>query len=133
MKAALIKLLLSIATDEKARKKLWLILFSVIAGLLGVMCLPFIVLCCMHETSAPEVSVSGIDVMEFTENIDKEQAEKLEIMGNLIAEMMAVKGLQKQTVKAQLIWLSFFQGREVTDISEPIYFPVRMTVLLSTV
>ena len=50
MKAALIKLFLSIAADEKARKKLWLILFSVIAGLLGMMCLPFIVLCCMHES-----------------------------------------------------------------------------------
>ena len=118
MKAALIKLLLSIAADEKARKKLWLILFSVIAGLLGMMCLPFIVLCCMHETSVPEVSISDIDLTEFTENIDKGQAEKLEIMGNVIAETMAVRGLQKQTVKAQLIWLSFFQDREITDISK---------------
>jgi len=118
MKAALIKLLLSIAADEKAGKKLWLILFSVIAGLLGRMCLPFIVLCCMHETGAPEVSVSGIDLTDFTENIDKEQAQKIEIMGNVIAETMAVRGLQKQTVKAQLIWLSFFQDREITDISE---------------
>ena len=95
MKAALIRLLLSIAADEKAGKKLWLVLFSVIAGLLGMMCLPFIVLCCMHETGAPEVSVSGIDLTEFTENIDKGQAEKLEIMGNVIAEAMAVRGLQK--------------------------------------
>ena len=108
MKVALIKPFLSIAADDKAGKKLWLILFSVIAGLLGMMCLPFIVLCCMHETGASEVSVSGIDLTEFTEKTDREQIAKLEIMENVIAEAMSVRGLQKQIVKAQLIWLSFF-------------------------
>ncbi|MDE5884489.1 MAG: hypothetical protein K2H29_05350 [Oscillospiraceae bacterium] len=130
MKAELIKLALSLLGDEKTRKKLLIAVLSVIVGLLGMMCLPFIVLHSMDKIGVPEISTSAVDQTQFLTNIDTEKTAELEVTGQTIANAMSVIGLQEQTIKSQLIYLSFFEDKEISDFFNMLdFFLVRMTEL----
>lgn len=118
MKAILCKLILSLFGDEKTRKNLLIAVFSVITGLLGMMCLPFIVLHSMNEIGMPELNTESINQAELMANLDTEKLENLEITGQKIADAMFSLGLQEQTIKAQLLWISFFEDSEITDFSQ---------------
>ena len=118
MKAVLIKLALSLLGDEKTRKKLLIAVLSVIVGLLGMMCLPFIILHSMNKIGVPEISTSAVDQTQFLTNIDTEKTAELEDTGQTIANAMSVIGLQEQTIKSQLIYLSFFEDKEISDFSQ---------------
>ncbi|MDE6087310.1 MAG: hypothetical protein K2G25_02890, partial [Oscillospiraceae bacterium] len=118
MKAVLIKMTLNLLGDEKTRKKLLIAVLSVVVGLLGMMCLSFIVLHSMNKIGVPEVNISDIDQTQFMANIDTEKTAELEVTGQAIADAMSAIGLQEQTIKAQLIYLSFFEDKEITDFSQ---------------
>lgn len=118
MKAVFIKLALHLLGDEKTRKKLLIAVLSVVIGLLGMMCLPFIVLHSMHKIGVPEISTSAIDQTQFMANIDAKKITELEVAGQTIADAMSAIGLQEQTIKAQLIYLSFFEDREISNFSQ---------------
>ena len=118
MKAVFAKLMLSLSGDRKTAKKLWIILISVIIGLLGTACLPFIILYSMSETNAPEVSIDSLNQEDLFSALDTEKMAQMEETGQSIADAMSALGLQEQTIKAQLIYLSFFEDREIPDFSQ---------------
>ena len=55
MKAAVVKFLLSLFADEKTRKRILMIVGSIMAGFLCMMILPFVVLSTLNQTEPPEI------------------------------------------------------------------------------
>ncbi|MDE6087689.1 MAG: hypothetical protein K2G25_04820, partial [Oscillospiraceae bacterium] len=55
MKAVIIKTIIHILTDEKTRNKVIVLILSIVAGMLGVMLLPFVVLSTLNKTEPPEI------------------------------------------------------------------------------
>ena len=53
MKTAIIKLILQMLSDEKNRQRLFLVIASIVVGLLGMMVIPFVVLSVMGEMEPP--------------------------------------------------------------------------------
>ena len=118
MKAVFAKLILYLSRDRKTAKKLLIILISVIIGLLGAACLPFIVLHSMSRTDAPEINTDSLNQEDLLSGLDTEKMAHMEETGQSIADAMSALGLQEQTIKAQLIYLSFFEDGEIMDFSQ---------------
>lgn len=72
MKAAIIKLILQMLSDEKTRHKIFLIVASVTVGLLGMLVMPVVVIYTMGQMEAPEIIIdeetllSGLDTDRLT-------------------------------------------------------------------
>lgn len=118
MKVVFAKLMLSLFGDRKTAKKLWIILISVIIGLLVTACLPFIVLYSMSQTDAPEVNIDSLNQENLLSALDTEKMTQMEETGHSLADAMSAIGLHEQTIKAQLIYLSFFEDREIMNFSQ---------------
>lgn len=118
-KSLLKKLAADIALDKEKRNKFLLTIGSVAVGLLFLLFAPIAVLSSMGEIESPDISVN-FDESEFFENLDSQQQEKLlkiESDGQAIADSMSAVGLQEQTIKAQLIYFSYFESGQIVDFS----------------
>ena len=113
--AALKKIAAFILSDKELRGKVLVIIGSIIAGLLGLMCLTAVVLVSLGnmEIEPPEIDKSMFNEAAFIENLsDEQQAQlvNLQNQGQAIENAMVNADCKNQTIKAQLIYLSFFEG-----------------------
>lgn len=117
MKAVIIKTIIHILTDEKTRNKVIVLILSIVAGMLGVMILPFVVLSTLNKTEPPEIETE-FDESELLSAIDADRLTAMETNGQIIADMLFCKGLSNQIMKAQLIYLSYSDDDQITDFDE---------------
>ena len=111
--AALKKIAIYILGDEKKRGKLFVLIGSIAAGFLGLMCLPVAVLSSMGsmEIEQPEINAEIISDSSLFESLDSEQQAKITEIQNSGQEnedAMRGAGVRSQTIKAQLIYMSYF-------------------------
>ena len=110
---ALKKVAIYILGDEKKRGKLFVLIGSIAAGFLGLMCLPVAVLSSMGslEIETPEVDRSMFTDSAFMATLDEDQQSQIaefQSQGEAIAAVMSAVGLPSETIKAQLIYMSYF-------------------------
>ena len=113
--AALKKIAIYILGDEKNRGKLFVLIGSIVVGFIGLMCLPVAVLSSMGsmEVEPPEIDKSLFNESAIIAGLDSEQQAKItEIQnsGQAIEDAMTGAGVRSQTIKAQLIYMSYFDG-----------------------
>ena len=113
--AALKKIAIYILGDDKKRGKLFVAVGSVAAGSLGLMCLPVAVLSSMGsmEVEPPEIDKSLFNESAIMAGLNSEQQEQITNMqnqGQAIEDAMTNVGVRPQTIKAQLIYMSYFNG-----------------------
>ena len=111
--AALKKIAIYILGDEKKRGKLFVLIGSIVVGFIGLMCLPVAVLSSMGsmEVEPPEIDKSLFNESAIIAGLDSEQQAKItEIQnsGQAIEDAMTCAGIRSQTIKAQLIYMSYF-------------------------
>lgn len=120
MSAKLIQLLATILSDEKLRKKIFILVLSIAFGFIYLLCLPVVVI---SNLGSVDLDTSDFDIGLFTEenflaSLDSEQSAQIEAIqttgGNIETEM-ANLGIADQTIKAQLIYMSFFEDVEDFD------------------
>ena len=115
MKTAILKLLASLVPKDKLGKKMIIFVISVVSGFIFLLCLPVVMLTSLGSS---EPDLSDIDPNLFTEerfmaSLDSDQAARLNdirIAGAAIESEMANLGVADQTIKAQLIYMSFFEN-----------------------
>lgn len=117
MSAAIIsvvkKIAIYILSDKEKRGKLLVIVGSIIAGVLGLMFLPIAVLSSMGsmEIEQPRIDKSLFNESAIIAGLNSEQQAKItEIQnsGQDIENAMTNAGVREQTIKAQLIYMSYF-------------------------
>ena len=113
--AALKKIAIYILGDEKKRGKLFVLIGSIVVGFIGLMCLPVAVLSSMGsmEVEPPEIDKSLFNESAIIAGLDSEQQAKItEIQnsGQAIEDAMTGAGVRSQTIKAHLIYMSYFDG-----------------------
>lgn len=111
--AALKKIAIYILGDEKKRGKLFVAVASIAAGFLGLMCLPVAVLSSMGnmEIEQPQIDKSLFNESAIMAGLDSEQQAKIteiQSSGQAIEDAMTAAGVRSQTIKAQLIYMSYF-------------------------
>lgn len=115
MKAAIIKAIIQLLADEKTRKRVTVLLLSLVTGLLGMMIMPIIVLQTLGKMQPPEIA---IDESALLSGISTEQTAAMEADGQAIADALAARGLQRQTLKAQLVYISCFEEGQISNFDE---------------
>ena len=112
--AAVKKIAIYILGDENKRGKLFVLIASIAAGFLGLMCLPVAVLSSMgNEIEPPEIDKSLFTESALFESLDSEQQAEITNIQNqcqAIEDAMTNAGVRDQTIKAQLIYMSYFDG-----------------------
>ena len=109
------KIAVYILGDENKRGKLFVLIGSIVVGFIGLMCLPVAVLSSMGsmEVEPPEIDKSLFNESAIIAGLDSEQQAKItEIQnsGQAIEDAMTGAGVRSQTIKAQLIYMSYFDG-----------------------
>ncbi|MCM1271721.1 MAG: hypothetical protein NC247_14055 [Ruminococcus flavefaciens] len=113
--AALKKIAIYILDDEKKRGKLFVLIGSIAVGFIGLMCLPVAVLSSMGsmEIETPEIDKSLFNEFAIMAALDSEkqaQITNFQNQGQAIEDAMTGAGVRSQTIKAQLIYMSYFDG-----------------------
>lgn len=111
--AVLKKIAVYILSDKKKRGKLFVLIASIVAGFLGLMCLPVAVLSSMGsmEIEPPEIDKSLFNESAIMAGLDSEQQAEItniQNQGQAIEDAMTGAGVRSQTIKAQLIYMSYF-------------------------
>ncbi len=118
-KALLKMIAIDFVTDEKKRNTILIAIGSIIVGLLMLILLPIIVFMSLGNIEPPENELH-FDAEAFISQLSPEQQENISAVkadGQAIADAMSAIGLQEQTIKAQLIYMSFFDGNRLTDFT----------------
>ena len=116
MKAILIRMLAGIITESGLLKKIIIIIISVIGGIAAFVVMPFVILFSMSSAESPDTS--EFTAADWKASLTPEQQAEIAQMesgGQTIAEVMKSLGIQEQTIKAQLLYFSFFSDTELTD------------------
>ena len=111
--AAVKKIAIYILGDENKRGKLFVAVGSIIAGFLGLMFLPIAVI---SSIGSMNIEQHDVDKNLFTESalfesLDSEQQAEItniQNQGQAIEDAMTNAGMRDQTIKAQLIYMSYF-------------------------
>ena len=111
--AAMKKIAIYILGDEKKRGKLFVLIGSIAVGFIGLMCLPVAVLSSMGnmEIEQPQIDKSLFNESAIIAGLNSEQQAKIteiQSSGQAIEDAMTVAGVRFQTIKAQLIYMSYF-------------------------
>lgn len=117
--ATLKKIAIYILGDDKKRGKLFVAVGSIAAGFLGLMCLPVAVLSSMGsmEIGPPEIDKSLFTESAIMAGLDSEQQTKItdiQNQGQAIEDAMTNAGVRVQTIKAQLIYMSYLDKVQKT-------------------
>ncbi len=115
----MIKLALDILGDKEKRNKVLIFVLSIVVGVVLLMFAPVAVLMTMGEIEPPDVS-GNFDQAAWMQSLDSEQQERItqmESAGQQIASAMESAGVREQTIKAQLIYISCFEGVTVDDFN----------------
>lgn len=112
--AALKKIAIYILGDKDKRGKLFVLIGSIAAGFLGLMCLPVAVLSSMGsmEVEPPEIDKSLFNESAIMVGLSSEQQEQItniQNQGQAIEDAITSAGVRSQTIKAQLIYMSYFE------------------------
>lgn len=110
--AALKKIAIYILGDEKKRGKLFVLIGSIAAGFLGLMCLPVAVLSSMGslEIETPEVDRSMFTDSAFMATLDEDQQSQIaefQSQGEAIAAAMSVQFLVVLSVNIYSLIVAF--------------------------
>lgn len=119
-KALLKMIAVDTATDKKKRNTVLIAIGSIIAALVALMLLPVVVIYAIMNSEPPSIEVS-IDEAAILSQLDDEQLASMadiESDWQAIAEAMEDADLQELTIKAQLIYVSFFEDNSITDFTE---------------
>ena len=113
--AALKKIAAYILSDKELRGKLFVVIGSIICGFLGLLCLPVVVIASLGnmEIEPPEIDKSLFNESAFIESLDSDSQAKLvnlQNQGQAIENAMTGVDCKDQTIKAQLIYLSFLEN-----------------------
>ena len=117
-KALMKKLAVDLALDKGKRNKFLLIVGSIVVGLIFLLMTPVVVLSSIVGIDPPTVELE-FNESDFLNNLDEESRKKLEIMqaqGQAIEDAMVGTNMGDQTIKAQLIYLSFFENVSNFDV-----------------
>ena len=112
--------LAKILADKKVRDKVLLIIGSILVGFILLLAMPIIVLYSMGyvEFEAPEIDKSAFTESDFIAQLPSEKQEKIahtQAVGDEIESEMSDLGIAEQTIKAQLIYMSYFDEVENFD------------------
>ncbi len=117
-KALMKRLAVDLVLDKDKRNKILLIVGSIVVGLIFLLMTPVVVLSSIGGIEPPTVEFE-FNETDFLNNMDDESREKLEIMqvqGQAIEDAMISANIGNQTIKAQLIYLSFFENVPNFDV-----------------
>ncbi len=111
--AAVKKIAVYILGDENKRGKLFVAVGSIIAGLLGLMFLPIAVISSIGSMNIeqPDIDKNLFTESALFESLDSEQQAEItniQNQGQAIEDAMTNAGVRDQTIKAQLIYMSYF-------------------------
>ena len=115
MKAAIIKIILQLLSDKKTRHRIFLIIASVLVGLLGMLAMPVIVLYTLGQMEPPEITISEEEMLS---GLDADRLTAMESGGQAIVYFLSSRGLRSQIMKAQLIYLSYFDEDSELNFEE---------------
>ncbi len=109
------KVIAFILSDKELRGKAIVAVCSIIVGLIGLMCLPAIVLLSLSnmDFEPPEIDRSLFNEAAYLSSLDSsQQAElmNLQAQGQAIENAMTAENMGSQTIKSQLIYLSHFEN-----------------------
>ena len=112
--AAVKKIAIYILGDEHKRGKLFVAVGSIIAGFLGLMFLPIAVISSIGSMNIeqPDIDKSLFTESALFESLDSEQQAEItniQNQGQAIEDAMTNAGVRDQTIKAQLIYMSYFE------------------------
>lgn len=107
------KIAVYVLGDEHKRGKLFVAVGSIIAGFLGLMFLPIAVISSIGSMNIeqPDVDKSLFTESALFESLDSEQQAEItniQNQGQAIEDAMTNAGVRDQTIKAQLIYMSYF-------------------------
>lgn len=117
-KTLLKKLAVDLAFDKYKRNKFLLIIGSIVVGLIFLLMMPIVVLSSIGGIDPPTIELE-FNESDFLNNLGGESREKLAIIqaqGQAIEDAMTTVNLGNQTIKAQLIYLSFFENVPNFDV-----------------
>ena len=110
--AALKKAAVYILGDEKKRGKLVTAVLSAAVGLLLLLCAPAVMLSSLgevgEEAQVPELHLNAYDIYSSLDSESRQRLVDIRSAGNDIANAMDEKGVKVHTIKAQLIYMSYF-------------------------
>ena len=111
--AAVKKIAIYILGDEHKRGKVFVAVGSIIAGFLGLMFLPIAVISSIGSMNIeqPDIDKSLFTESALFESLDSEQQAEItniQKQGRAIEDAMTNAGVRDQTIKAQLIYMSYF-------------------------
>ena len=115
MKAAIIKIILQLLSDEKTRHAILITAASVIVGLLGMLIMPVVVVYTMGQMEPPEITISEEEMLS---GMDADRLTAMEAGGQAIVYFLSSRGLRSQIMKAQLIYLSCFDANSELNLEE---------------
>ena len=112
--AAVKKIAIYILGDEHKRGKLFVAFGSIIAGFLGLMFLPIAVISGIGSMNIepPDIDKNLFTESALFESLDSEQQAEItniQNQGRSIEDAMTNAGVRDQTIKAQLIYMSYFE------------------------
>ena len=108
------KIAIYILGDEHKRGKLFVAVGSIIAGFLGLMFLPIAVISGIGSMNIepPDIDKNLFTESALFESLDSEQQAEItniQNQGRAIEDAMTNAGVRDQTIKAQLIYMSYFE------------------------
>jgi hypothetical protein rflaF_20214 len=110
--AALKKAAVYILGDEKKRGKLVTAVLSAAVGLLLLLCAPAVMLSSLgevgEEAQVPELHLNAYDIYSSLDSESRQRLDDIRSAGNDIANAMDEKGVKVHTIKAQLIYMFYF-------------------------
>ena len=116
--AAVKKIAIYILGDENKRGRLFVAVGSIIAGFLGLMFLPIAVISSIGSMNIepPDIDKSLFTESALFESLDSEQQAEItniQNQGRAIEDAMTNAGVRDQTIKAQLIYMSYFDEVQI--------------------
>lgn len=116
--AAVKKIAIYILGDEHKRGKLFVAVGSIIAGFLGLMFLPIAVISGIGSMNIepPDIDKNLFTESALFESLDSEQQAEItniQNQGRAIEDAMTNAGVRDQTIKAQLIYMSYFEDVQI--------------------
>ncbi len=111
-KALLKKLAVDLVLDKDKRNKFLLIVGSIVVGLIFLLMTPIVVLSSIGGIEPPTVELE-FNESDFLNSMDDESRLKFDNIfnqGQAIEDAMTAANIRNQTIKAQLIYLSFFEN-----------------------
>ena len=118
--ARLLMILAKILVDKKTRDKVVLFIGSILVGFILLLAAPIIALYSLENTEfeAPGIDKSAFSESDFIAQLPSEKQEKIEhtqAVGDEIEAEMTSLGIADQIIKAQLIYMSYFDEVENFD------------------